>query len=242
MTAVPQTAANGPTPYRRRRPERTLLYRTVQAHFETWLALARDGAVDGDPVPAYVEREFRRYLEGGILAHGFARARCGECGHDFLIAFSCKGRGVCPSCNTLAHGRNGSASRRSRVPAPAGAPVGAGGAEATALFPAPRRRLAGCGAAPVPARGGAMPAGAQYGCRSRGADRRGGVHPPLRLRAQCAPALPLRGARWRIRRHPRRGRRFPPGHRDRRPGDRYGASHGAAATAAQLRAPRSARG
>ncbi len=50
--------------------------------------------------PAYVEREFRRYLECGILAHGFARARCGQCGHDFLIAFSCKGRGVCPSCNT----------------------------------------------------------------------------------------------------------------------------------------------
>ena len=27
------------------------------------------------------------------------RARCAECGHDFLIAFSCKGRGVCPACN-----------------------------------------------------------------------------------------------------------------------------------------------
>ena len=36
----------------------------------------------------------------GILAHGFARAFCDECQHDFLIAFSCKGRGVCPSCNT----------------------------------------------------------------------------------------------------------------------------------------------
>ena len=35
----------------------------------------------------------------GILAHGFARARCSGCGYDFLVAFSCKGRGVCPSCN-----------------------------------------------------------------------------------------------------------------------------------------------
>ncbi len=50
--------------------------------------------------PAYVEREFRRYLECGILANGFARARCAKCGHDFLIAWSCKGRGVCPACNT----------------------------------------------------------------------------------------------------------------------------------------------
>jgi ribosomal protein S27AE len=46
-------------------------------------------------VPPYVEREFHRYLECGVLlAHGFVRARCGDCGHDFLIAFSCKGRGV----------------------------------------------------------------------------------------------------------------------------------------------------
>jgi hypothetical protein len=47
-----------------------------------------------------VERDLRRYLECGILAYGFARAHCDECGHDFLIAFSCKGRGICPSCNT----------------------------------------------------------------------------------------------------------------------------------------------
>jgi hypothetical protein len=71
----------------------------VQDHVETYLALAREGHDDGEGVPGYVEGEFRRYLECGILAHGFARARCGECGHDFLIAFSCKGRGVCPSCN-----------------------------------------------------------------------------------------------------------------------------------------------
>lgn len=47
MVAVPQATPTSPPPYRRRRPERTLLYRTVQAHFETWLALTRDGAVDG---------------------------------------------------------------------------------------------------------------------------------------------------------------------------------------------------
>ena len=84
--------------YRRRQPERTVLYRTVQMHLATWLELAQDES--GRSAPAHVEREFRRYLECGILAHGFARARCEDCGHDFLIAFSCKGRGVCPSCNT----------------------------------------------------------------------------------------------------------------------------------------------
>ena len=33
------------------------------------------------------------YLQCGILAHGFARARCEQCGQDFLVAYSCKGRG-----------------------------------------------------------------------------------------------------------------------------------------------------
>ena len=51
-------------------------------------------------MPGYVERDLRKYLECGIVAHGFARARCEKCGQDFLVAYSCKGRGVCAGCNT----------------------------------------------------------------------------------------------------------------------------------------------
>ena len=51
------------------------------------------------PVPGYVEEELRGYLECGILCFGFGRALCTGCGQGFVIAFSCKGRGVCPSCN-----------------------------------------------------------------------------------------------------------------------------------------------
>jgi hypothetical protein len=40
--------------YRRRRPERTPLYRAVQGHFETYLALARKGHFDAEAVPACV--------------------------------------------------------------------------------------------------------------------------------------------------------------------------------------------
>ena len=42
----------------------------------------------------------QKYLECGIFAQSFARARCEDCGYGFLVAFSCKGRGVCPLCNT----------------------------------------------------------------------------------------------------------------------------------------------
>ena len=75
--------AAGAAVYRRRRPERTVLYRVVQAHLETWL-VHRHGQ-DGGPLPPWVEGEFRRFLACGILAHGFARARCANCGHDFLV-------------------------------------------------------------------------------------------------------------------------------------------------------------
>jgi hypothetical protein len=34
-----------------------------------------------------------------VLAHGFARVRCESCKDELLVAFSCKGQGVCPSCN-----------------------------------------------------------------------------------------------------------------------------------------------
>jgi hypothetical protein len=93
-------ATPSPGIYRRRRPERTVLYQAVQENIETYFSQARWEAPLGKAVPAYVEHDLRQYLTCGILAHGFARAFCDECGHDFLIAFSCKGRGVCPSCNT----------------------------------------------------------------------------------------------------------------------------------------------
>ena len=53
----------------------------------------------GGGVPSWVERDFQAYLRCGILAHGFARARCSGCGYDFVVAFSCRSRGACPSCN-----------------------------------------------------------------------------------------------------------------------------------------------
>jgi hypothetical protein len=40
----------------------------------------------------FVRQAFRKYLECGIFAHGFARAWCDDCGHDYFMAYSCKGR------------------------------------------------------------------------------------------------------------------------------------------------------
>ena len=81
--------------YQRREPENTVLYRVVQQNLETFLACARE---QGRVVPRFVERELRAYLDCGILAHGFLRVRCDDCGRERLVAFSCKTRSLCPSC------------------------------------------------------------------------------------------------------------------------------------------------
>ncbi len=93
--------------YRPRRPTETILYGLVRDHLATFLAHARE--TYAAPLPRYVQEELRGYLRCGVFAHGFVRAHCDGCGHDLLVAFSCKARGVCPSCagrrmaNTAAH-------------------------------------------------------------------------------------------------------------------------------------------
>ena len=68
-TQLPEDLALAKAGYPPRRSERTVLYQVVADHLETFL-----------------------------LAHGFYRLRCPQCGKDLLLPFSSKGRGVCPSC------------------------------------------------------------------------------------------------------------------------------------------------
>jgi len=83
--------------YQPRDAERGVLYRVVEAHLDAFLDAAAHGA-EGARLPMFVEQEFRDFLTCGVLAHGFARLRCGDCAFERLVPFSCKGRGFCPSC------------------------------------------------------------------------------------------------------------------------------------------------
>ena len=55
--------------------------------------------------PAYgylrpvVEDVVDKFIQCGDLTKGFATARCGTCGQEVVIAFSCKARYLCPSCH-----------------------------------------------------------------------------------------------------------------------------------------------
>ena len=79
-----------------RRPTETVLHQLVRANLESFLAYARANYDGG--LPRYVEQEFRAYIRCGDFSEGFSRAHCDACGHDLLVAFSCHGRSICPSC------------------------------------------------------------------------------------------------------------------------------------------------
>jgi Transposase zinc-binding domain/Putative transposase len=97
MRAAPQrAAATRPFHYQRRRPEPTPLYRLVCAHYETF---AVDVDAHGAGLPRFI-KDVEAYLDCSILAKGFLRLRCDTCARDTLVAFSCKRRGICPSCGT----------------------------------------------------------------------------------------------------------------------------------------------
>jgi len=89
--------AGGSRSYERHQPEETVLYKTLQAHWKTFLR-ELESATEPPVLPAFVISEVEAYLRCGILAQGFILAKCRDCGWCRPVAWSCKRRGFCPSC------------------------------------------------------------------------------------------------------------------------------------------------
>ncbi len=81
--------------YRPRNPEENPLYGVVAGNLETFLARQRERDRN---VPAFVEREFRAFIDCGVLSRGFIRVHCDACGLDRVVPYSCKKLGFCNSC------------------------------------------------------------------------------------------------------------------------------------------------
>jgi hypothetical protein len=61
----------------------------------------REGLASGEVhLPRRLAPEVQRFLSCGQLRRGFVELRCAGCHEVTLLAFSCKGRGLCPSCTT----------------------------------------------------------------------------------------------------------------------------------------------
>ncbi len=78
--------------YRPSNPHSSPLYQCVRKHYEE--------VVGSGVVHRRVEEQaLSRFIDCGDLHKGFARIYCDDCGHDYLLAFSCKRRYFCPSCH-----------------------------------------------------------------------------------------------------------------------------------------------
>jgi hypothetical protein len=86
--------------YQPRYPQASGYFRCVQDHFEQLEMQWQDRYAPRYGFwRSYVTDVIYRYLECGDLHFGFARVRCQDCGHEYLLAYSCKRRHFCPSCH-----------------------------------------------------------------------------------------------------------------------------------------------
>jgi len=95
-----QTARSQLSDYQPKRPWDSPLYRLIyqyRDYFEyQWGELFEHqyGALRKEVLSA-----FDAYLNCGVVAHGVVLVACESCPHGQILAFSCKKRGLCPSCD-----------------------------------------------------------------------------------------------------------------------------------------------
>ncbi len=86
--------------YRARKPKKSPFWQCLAKHFGAF-----QDAYEERYQPRYgflrpvIPEVVNKFLDCGDLEHGFARVRCDNCQHEYLLAFSCKGRWFCPSCH-----------------------------------------------------------------------------------------------------------------------------------------------
>jgi len=86
-------------PYRPRHPERTPFYQCLEDYWDEFQeSCPYFYEAEYGPWHPVLEKTVDRFLECGLLRHGFARLKCEGCPHQALLAFSCKTRYFCPSC------------------------------------------------------------------------------------------------------------------------------------------------
>jgi hypothetical protein len=85
--------------YHPRNPEDSVIWKIFNEHFESF-----EENYDTKFEKKYgyyrpvIGEVVRNYLACGDLKEGFARIKCPTCQHELFLAFSCKSRYLCPSC------------------------------------------------------------------------------------------------------------------------------------------------
>jgi hypothetical protein len=86
--------------YQPRHPEDSLFFKVLEANFDTfeqnYPTLYQENYGFWRPV---IRKSLEKFRRCGDLRFGFARVRCIDCGDEKFVAFSCKQRSCCPSCD-----------------------------------------------------------------------------------------------------------------------------------------------
>jgi hypothetical protein len=91
--------AESPVQYRPRHPERSAFYQLFENHFDSYVhAYEEHSEPQSGPLRPVVVRSVEDFLSCGRLQGGFARIRCDKCRKEHLLAFSCRTRNFCSSC------------------------------------------------------------------------------------------------------------------------------------------------
>jgi len=86
--------------YHPRHPERTVLYRVPFHYFDKFLSEYKQRfESEYGYFRAVIQEVVKKYLDCGNPCSSFARIRCPDCRTEYLLTFSCKSRGFCPSCH-----------------------------------------------------------------------------------------------------------------------------------------------
>ena len=89
-----------PSIYQPRRPRASPLWQIVTAAWDAFVAgYEKTHRAAMGPLRPNVFTTVRNFLRCGDLAAGFTRFLCPDCGHERLLAFTCKGRHLCPACH-----------------------------------------------------------------------------------------------------------------------------------------------
>jgi len=86
--------------YRPRQPHQTPFYQLVQRFYPEFEAAYEDRYQNRYGYwRSAIGAAVAKFLDCGDLRQGVARVRCSQCRYEFFVAFSCRGRSLCPSCH-----------------------------------------------------------------------------------------------------------------------------------------------
>jgi len=95
-----ETVSSDVAIYNQRKQKASPLWSLIDEHFSEFEEVYDDRFADKY---GYLRRVIPKVVDNfhfcGDLKQGFARIRCPECHHEYLLSFSCRGRWFCPSCH-----------------------------------------------------------------------------------------------------------------------------------------------